>query len=175
MLPLSLSLFLSPFQLSLFVSADPKTQALLVKSLSKLVSLRIKRRGKKPFEIQLSVRFSRLFGGFVPLSVRTWSRTRCLLTCLRVCARVSNQMCLFNCKMTGRSADKPCVSSADLCGVIRRHRWPCSPDNTMLCGSVPVTASRLSSPFQSGLDGDSGSRRNSFSPVFFLPYHQERV
>ncbi|ROL48269.1 hypothetical protein DPX16_5663 [Anabarilius grahami] len=55
-------------QLSLFVSADPKTQALLVKSLSKLVSLRIKRRGKKPFEIQLSVRFSRLFGGFVPLS-----------------------------------------------------------------------------------------------------------
>ncbi len=70
---LSLYLSRSAFQLSLLVSADPKTQALLVKSLSKLVSLRIKRREKTPFEIQLSVRFSRLFGGFVPLSVRTWS------------------------------------------------------------------------------------------------------
>lgn len=36
----------------------------------------------------------------------------------------------------------------------------------MQCGSVPVTAPRLSSPFQSGPDRDSGSRRNSFSPVF---------
>lgn len=112
----ALYLSLSAFQLSLLVSTDPKTQALLVKFLSKLVSLRIKRRGgKKPFEIQLSVRFSRLFGGFVPLSVRTWSQTRCLLTCLSVCGfgmAAASQMWLFNCKMTGRGADRACGTSA---------------------------------------------------------------
>lgn len=55
-LAVSFSLFFSA--LSLSVSADPKARALLVKSLSKLVSLRNKRRAKEPFEILLSVCFS---------------------------------------------------------------------------------------------------------------------
>lgn len=73
--------------------------------------------------------------------VRTWS---CLLTCLCVC--------VFNCKMTSGSADKACVSwyrgSGGPVLLITEY-------NSVFPGSPPS--------FQSG---DSGSPRNSFSPVF---------